>query len=326
MEPLRWCRLLMMLQLSVGPFVAGVPDLASESGRDCLRGQILPSPAGAESSAGVTVTLQGSACLQQVNAVMYGSFEFCSMAAGDYVLEARAVGFDVTRIPLRNWSGRDQLIVRMWPVSTQPAPSSGAKTVSVRTLSLPQKARTEMDRFLHFAAQQDWEKSIAALVRATEIHPGYLDAWINLGIVYTKLNRVGDAEAAYRKAIEIHPEEPVARRKLGLLYMSQLQLEKALPELETAARLNPLDARTHAYLGQTCSRTGNLEKAEAYLERALALEPDMPLVLYELGFVHLKQDRRQEALATFERFLNHNPSSPESEEIKALVTRLRLAR
>ncbi len=326
MKRLRWCWILVMLQLSVGPLVAGFPESQSDAGRDCLRGRILPSPTGAESSAGVAVTLHGSAYLQQVNAVMYGPFEFCSMPAGDYILEARADGFDVTRIPLRNWSGHDResLIVRMWPAPTQPAPFSGTKTVSIRSLSLPRKARAEMDRFLHFAAQQNWEKSIAALVKATEIYPDYLDAWINLGIVYTKLNRVVDAETAYKRAIEINPDEPVARRKLGLLYISRQQLENAVHELEMAARLNPQDARTQAYLGQTCSKTGNLERAEDYLARAIALEPDMPLALYELGFVQLRQDRRQEALATFERFLNRSPSSPESEEVRALVSRLHL--
>ncbi len=326
MKPLIRCLALLTLQLAAALRAEGLAAPQSNPARSCLRGYFVPVPAGGRSDTGITVTLRGNSHVQQVNASLYGTFEFCGVPAGDYVLEAQANGFEVARIPLRNWDGRNLetgLMIRLLAAPGSTAPPPGAKTVNVKALSVPRPARAELTRFLQYADQQDWEKALSALVKATRIYPEYADAWTNMGIVYTKLNRAGDAETSFRKALGINPEEPVARRKLGLLYISERQFEKAIPELEAAAKLNPLDARTQTYLGHALGKTGHPQEAERHLKSALLLEPDMPQALYELGFAQLKQGRQLDALATFERFLDKGRTSPETEEVRALISQMR---
>lgn len=144
-----------------------------------------------------------------------------------------------------------------------------------------------------------------------------------MGIVYSKMNRLEDAESAYKRAIEIDAESALPRRDLGYLYMRRRQFGKALAELEKAASSNPSDARTQAYLGYAFNQIENPAAAEEHLKRALALQPDMPMALYELGFAQIRLNQHQEALKSFERFLDQGISSPASDEVRNLVLKLR---
>ena len=53
----------------------------------------------------------------------------------------------------------------------------------------------------------DKESRIERCRKAVEQSPASASAQFNLGLAYTQLGRVGQAEEAYRKALEIDPED-----------------------------------------------------------------------------------------------------------------------
>ncbi|MDR3449283.1 MAG: hypothetical protein P4M15_05985 [Alphaproteobacteria bacterium] len=58
---------------------------------------------------------------------------------------------------------------------------------------------------LHYLDRSD--ESIAAYRRVVDCDPAYLDAWINLGHEYQAMNRLAEAEHAYRRAIAVSGQE-----------------------------------------------------------------------------------------------------------------------
>jgi Flp pilus assembly protein TadD len=311
-----------VFQALLGASVAAMP-LPGEQGK-CLRGRVVSAVAVAYYRADALVMLRGETYGQQTNTKVGGVFSFCDVPPGNYALEATAPGYRLWRQPLSSGSGfGSDVTIVLEPVSPPMLSRNTSKSVSVKALQITPEAVKEHERFLQHAAKKDWEKSLASLERAVALSPYYFDAWNNMGIILSKMNRSSHAEAAFLKAIEIDPESSAARRNLGYFYLVRGRMKEAQVELERAAELNPRDARARAYLGHLLNETGKPEEAEKALMQALALEPEMPVALYQLGFVNLQLKRTQEALGWFERYLKQEISSPASDEVRAIVARLR---
>lgn len=72
--------------------------------------------------------------------------------------------------------------------------------------------------------------------RALALDPRYFEAWLGLGIALHILERLDDAEAAFRKALEVDPDSQVATERLrGVL---EDKLERRLFELGYLSRIN----------------------------------------------------------------------------------------
>jgi tetratricopeptide (TPR) repeat protein len=72
--------------------------------------------------------------------------------------------------------------------------------------------------------------------RALALDPRYFEAWLGLGIALHIMERLDDAEAAFRKALEVDPESQVATERLrGVL---EDKLEKRLFELGYLSKIN----------------------------------------------------------------------------------------
>jgi tetratricopeptide (TPR) repeat protein len=89
-------------------------------------------------------------------------------------------------------------------------------TISARELAnpTPLKAIREYIAAKKATAAGDAEKSIAHFLRAVEIHPGFMEAWNDLGVAYIKQRRFPAAVEAFRKAAAIDPDSPVVEKNL----------------------------------------------------------------------------------------------------------------
>ncbi|MCX7934799.1 MAG: tetratricopeptide repeat protein [Planctomycetota bacterium] len=72
-------------------------------------------------------------------------------------------------------------------------------------------------------------------------------------------------------------------------------------ELRRALECDPLQENAYLLLGWLYDRCGQLQKASEALEKCLALNERRADAYNRLGLVRIKQDRREEALACFEK-------------------------
>ncbi len=127
-----------------------------------------------------------------------------------------------------------------------------------------------------------------ALVVATRLEPGSDLYWTNLGWAYYLLGRLDESEEASLRAVDLNPDEFIAWYNLGL----------------TRAVTGRLGEAMNAY-AEALSRDPEVDDAAIEdLENALELYPDTPAIHFALATLYEAEDRGDDAIAQFERYLD----------------------
>lgn len=95
------------------------------------------------------------------------------------------------------------------------------------SVSVPQSARDEFAQARQSMAQKRWSEAAERLLVMTETYPKLAGVYVNLGIAYTELEKLEDAESAYRFAIEKNPLNFDAYTNLGVLLRTQGKFDDA---------------------------------------------------------------------------------------------------
>ena len=171
----------------------------------------------------------------------------------------------------------------------------------------------------HFFDEQTEEgflEAISYFQEATEIDPGFAEAWVGLGDAYFYLrgwNHVASSEAvpeareAYLRAIEIDDTLGRAHRGLAAIAMTyDLEWEQAKSRFERALDLDPNFAGSHTWHGWYLNSVGRDKDAQRSAVSALDLDPGNRLIVREaMGTFVLDQPER--VAAEMEKLLAADP-------------------
>jgi tetratricopeptide (TPR) repeat protein len=80
------------------------------------------------------------------------------------------------------------------------------------------------------------EKDLEQVLTSSPNHPGALQ---NLGLVYSRTGRLGQAILTYRHAVDLQPGDPKLLLELGLCYLKQDSFTEALPVFQKLMMDNP---------------------------------------------------------------------------------------
>ncbi len=187
-------------------------------------------------------------------------------------------------------------------------------------------------------------------------------ALLKMGAIYEKRGKTDEARAAYRRLVEAFPNSPLADKarvnRLETYFREEdygqviEQAPAVIDALRTDAqryRAYMLLARAHLEIGDLANAVPALARAHALgdeqqkAEIARTLQQILPrlslaelqsllssqkddftrgALLVRLGEFYLEQERYDEALATFERFLEDYPNHPEAQRVREHVAAL----
>lgn len=89
-------------------------------------------------------------------------------------------------------------------------------------------------------SEGQYKRALATAKNATQLYPDNGDAWNVLGLSYDALDKLKDAEPAYRKALELNPKDKASvYNNLALNLTLQEKLDQALPMIEEALKVAP---------------------------------------------------------------------------------------
>jgi Flp pilus assembly protein TadD len=139
------------------------------------------------------------------------------------------------------------------------------------TARVSMAARSEFDRALVAFAEEDYEQAIEALEKVVEGDPQLAAAQINLGIAYSRIGKLDDAESSLLAALEANPRHPVAHNELAMVYRRMGRFAEARASYEAALELHPNFHFAHKNLGILCDLYLSdpacaLEHYEKYIE------------------------------------------------------------
>ena len=137
--------------------------------------------------------------------------------------------------------------------------------------------------------------------------PNHVGALGNLGVVYSRTERLDRAIAVYRRALRLSPSDPGLLLNLGLAYMKQESYAAALPVFRTLVTVSPRGRQARQLLATSELYTGGAAAAVRSFETLRAEDPGDIGLLYLLGVGYLKQNQAEKARQVLDEFLSAAP-------------------
>ena len=145
----------------------------------------------------------------------------------------------------------------------------------------------------------DTEERLNALRRALELNPRCEDAYCDLADLLAELRRYEEALAALEVPAEM--ETSVIRMGRANVHYAAGKLDLALDQVKKVTEEDPNNASARRYYTQLLSKS---KEDDTYLESAKAFaeqDPSNHLAWYHVGAALRRKDRKQEAIAAFDR-------------------------
>ena len=157
-------------------------------------------------------------------------------------------------------------------------------------------------------------RAVAKSILLEQQEPDKPEAYILRGQIYAALKERERAIVALERAIALAPSNDFAVMRLGVVEYGAGQTDKALGLFDEALALNPKSKWAHLWKGIVFSDTKKLTEAREALSRALEIDPRFDLALYNLGWIDLKEKKKNYAGAEelFRKALSVNPSYKEA--------------
>jgi tetratricopeptide (TPR) repeat protein len=136
------------------------------------------------------------------------------------------------------------------------------------------------------------------VTRALEIEPTLGEAHASLAYILWQCEfDMAGAEREFLRAIELAPNYPPAHYWYSAVLGSRGLHEQATAEVEKALALDPMSYFTNVQMGWLALRQDNIDRAVAYLPKAIELNPGLAIGHLLLGEALLLKARYSEAIA-----------------------------
>lgn len=109
--------------------------------------------------------------------------------------------------------------------------------------------------------------------RATELAPGFAEAWLDLGLAQLKGGKLAAAIPSMREALKLDPAVHGAHLFLGIAEYQTDHVEAAVGDLQQAVQDDPNNAQAQMWLGIVELNTDHPDQATGPLDRAAELAP-----------------------------------------------------
>lgn len=129
-----------------------------------------------------------------------------------------------------------------------------------------------LGNYLHYAGRLT--QAATHYAHCLRVAPQWVDAHIDLSLVYLRLLNADLAESAARNAVACAPASARAALNLASVLYQRNRFDEALQHAEHGRALAPGDARTYNQLGMIHAALGDIDKALASYRQGAKLNPD----------------------------------------------------
>src|SRR5205807_5353912 len=176
----------------------------------------------------------------------------------------------------------------------EPAPAEGA---FLKAIELDP---TLIDAYVRLAqlygTSRRYDQALAKLNEALKVNPLSLPAQMQLGLIYESKGDIPKAQQVYEKVLTLNPRFAPAANNLAVLYSEHGgNQEKALELAQRAKESAADDPHISDTLGWILYKRGIYQRAADLLKESAAKLPDQPVVQYHLGLASLKAGDKQGA-------------------------------
>lgn len=124
-----------------------------------------------------------------------------------------------------------------------------------------------------YSQKKDWASAEAAYQKATELRPGYVDAWMGLYRAYMESGQKDKAAEIMKQAVATNSENPTVQFNLGVAYLNGQQLDEAEAAFQKVQSLDPANVEVLYYLGTIALNKNKTADCITLMEKYLASSP-----------------------------------------------------
>jgi len=136
----------------------------------------------------------------------------------------------------------------------------------------PQQYNTYIQNASRAFNSGKYQAAIQNYKNALKLYPNEANIYNNLGVAYSKVNDLNNAEINYKKAIKLKPSDALAYSNLGSIYERKKNYAEAAKYLEKYSKLTPSDKDVYYNLCELYFKAGNkdlcLKNGEKYVQFA----------------------------------------------------------
>jgi superkiller protein 3 len=149
--------------------------------------------------------------------------------------------------------------------------------------SIPNHPQANLLSGIIACKQARFEDGVAFLKAAEAGLPDNADIYHNLGVAYSNLGKLADAEDAFKTELKLRPNSPGLSLNLGVLALKQKKYKDAVAALQEAGQEDPSNPKVWLYLADADDNAGDKPGATEAKAKALALDPAAKGLRIELG-------------------------------------------
>jgi len=255
-----------------------------------------------------------------------GRYRFVNVQNGEYYIVVEVEGVEIARIPLRMDQVRVTDIRRDIELEWRGNPVAGDPNKGGATVATGYGARTPanqalFDKALDAIKKNDAKQAITLLNQIVSADGKDFEAWTELGTLYFKQEKLGDAEKAYQRALTERPNTLLTLLNLGKLRISQKNFESAIEVLSKAVEVEAQSADANFFLGEAYLQVKKGSKAVGYFTEAIRLDPIGKAEAHlRLAALYRAAGVKDRAVAEYEQFLAKKPDYPDKKMIQQYIS------
>ena len=192
-------------------------------------------------------------------------------------------------------------------VCVLPTSVSYGKGSYAKGLPPGQTAKENFDSGVEAFQKADYDGAITAFTVAIRFEPGFVNAYYNRGLSYSRRGEHADAIDDYSEALRLDPRNAAVYSARARSLGEQGDLAHAIADYTKAIQLQPNDPWLYYDRGMSFSLQGEYEDALADFNAALRLNPNNASLHYQLGIAHANQSDYDHALADFSEAIRLDP-------------------
>ncbi|MCU0227554.1 MAG: tetratricopeptide repeat protein [Bryobacterales bacterium] len=190
-------------------------------------------------------------------------------------------------------------------------------TVAVSSLASERQMLAMVDRFEAHMETGATKEAVDLLWEMTEIQPGSVLAWNNLGAIAFAQGRLEEANGHFRRALEISPGSFEANLNLSRVHVAKGELDRANRHAREAARIRPGHPSALAQHVQVLLLMERYLEAKPLLETLLRVDPhhgSFPELGLSVVLDHLGEPL--EAARCVLAWADRHPGHPENQRLR----------
>jgi tetratricopeptide (TPR) repeat protein len=168
----------------------------------------------------------------------------------------------------------------------------------------PNDERARFQLSTGYFGQQDYDKAITELKKATEINPNYSPAYNQLGYAYRQVEKYEDAEAAFKKYIELIPNDPNPYDSYAELLMKTGRFDESIAQYQKALSVDDHFTPSRVGIATNLMLQGKADQAAARMDELYGRardDADRRTAMFVKGVILTDAGRTDAAVKEIER-------------------------